>query len=64
MQVPIDPLVEKVDMAIKEKRQQCDKRIAQRQREKWRMEEIEKDLHELKEKLLKKQDLHKHEREV
>lgn len=46
-----DPLVEKPAMAIDAKRQQCDKRNAQRQREKRRMEETKKELHELKEQL-------------
>ena len=38
-------------MAIEEKRQQHDKKNAQRQREKWKMEETKKELHELKEQL-------------
>lgn len=40
----VDPLVEKVSMAIEEKRKQHDKRIVLRQREKPRMEETEKEL--------------------
>ena len=38
-------------MVIEVKRQQCDKRNMQRQGEKRRMEETEKELHELKEQL-------------
>ena len=60
----VDPLVEKSDMAIDAKRQHNDNQNAQRQREKWRMEEIEKELHELKEKLRKEKELRKHEREA
>lgn len=44
-------------MAIEAKRQQCDNQNVQRQREKWRMEEIEKELHDLKGKLQKEQEM-------
>ena len=46
-----DPLVEKATMAIEAKRQQCNKQIAQTKKDKRRMEEAEKEFHELKEKL-------------
>lgn len=46
-----DPLVEKETMVIEAKRKQCDKQIVQRQREKLRMEETKKELHELNEEL-------------
>jgi len=46
-----DPLVEKVVMAIQQKRQQCDKKIVRRKRDKKRMEEAKKELHEMREKL-------------
>lgn len=58
-----DPLVQKAYLAIEAKRQQCDKRNAQRQREKWRMEETE-ELHELKEQLRKEPELRRHEKEA
>jgi len=45
--------MQKIALEIEAKRQQHEKRNAQRKREKWRMEEIEKELHELKEKLWK-----------
>ena len=51
-------------MEIEAKRRQHDKRNAQRQRDKQRMEEAMKELHELKEKLRKEQALCKHEKEV
>ena len=46
-------------MAIEVKRHQCDMRITQRQRDKRRMEEIEKELHALREQLRKEQELRK-----
>ena len=57
-------LVEKVAMAIEAKRQNCDKWMTQRQREKQRMEEIEKELHELKEQLRKEQEIRRQEKEA
>ena len=57
----VDPLVEQASMATQAKRKQCDKHITPRQRDKKRMEEVEKELHELKElkeQLQKEQELH------
>lgn len=51
-------------MAIEAKGKQHNKQIVQRKREKKIMEEIEKELHELREQLRKEQELRKHEREV
>ena len=45
--------MQKAYLAIEVKRQQHDRRNAQRQREKWRMEETGNELHELKDKLPK-----------
>jgi len=58
------PIVHKETLVIEAKRQQCDKRNAQRQRVKRRMEETEKKLHELKEQLRKEQELRKLEKEA
>lgn len=55
-----DPLVQKEALEIEAKMQQCDKRNMQRQRENRRKEEIEKELHDLKEKLRKEQGMHRH----
>lgn len=46
-------------MALEVKRKQCDKQVKQRKKEKTRMEEIERELHELKEQLWKEQELQK-----
>lgn len=54
-----DPHVQKAYLAIEAKRKQSNKRNVQRQREKHRMEETEKDFHELKEQLQKEQVLHR-----
>ena len=54
----VDPLMQKEVFSIEAKRKQCDRRNTQRQREKRRMEETEKELHELKEQLWQEQELH------
>ena len=58
------PFVQKVALEIKVKRKQCDRRNMERQGEKGRMEETEKELHELKEKLRKEQEMHRKEKEA
>jgi len=51
-------------MVVEEKRHEHDKRIVRRQRVNKRMEEAEKELHELREKLRKQQELCKQEMEA
>lgn len=55
--VQVDPLVHKAALEIEVKKKHHNKRNMQRQREKWRMEETEKELHDLKEQLRNEQEL-------
>jgi len=59
-----DPLVEIVDFEIDAKRRQHDRRIAQRKREKQRLEEAERKLQEVQQKLEEEQELCRREKEA
>ena len=59
-----DPLVLKASLEIEVKKRQLDRRIMQRQREKHKLEEVERELLELKQKLEKQQELWRREKEA